>query len=268
MENRGIVKWKEEPAKKTGHRESRHLGMKIGLIAAFILAAVLAGLASYIIFTYTVKTVYVEGNSHYSDEEIIDRIMTGQLGHNSIYLNFKYRNQEIQDIPFVSTIEVEIVSPDTVRIRVYEKSLAGYVSYLGRYMYFDRAGTIVESSEMKTIGVPEVMGLHFDHVVMYEKLPVENEEIFAKILDITQSLSKYELKADRLYFDREYKVTLYFDKVRVQIGDTAGIDEKFSQLQNILPELLGKSGVLQMESFTSDSKIVPFQEDKNKKTVD
>lgn len=254
------VAWKEEK-EKTVYR-NRHLGLKIGLAAFLLFFLVILGVIYYIVTTYTVNTVYVEGNIHYTDEEIAERIMTGRFGHNSIYLNFRYRNQEIEDIPFVSAIEVEILSPDTVSIRVYEKSFAGYVSYLGRYMYFDRDGTIVESSEMMTAGVPEVTGLKFDHVVMYEKLPVENEQIFVRILDITQSLAKYELNADRLFFDREYKVTLYFGEVRVQIGDNSSIDEKFSRLKSILPELEGKKGVVQMENFTGDSKIIPFQEDK------
>lgn len=252
--------WKAE--KKRTEYKSRHLGLKIRIAVISFLFVAILGVFYYIVTTYTVNTVYVEGNIHYTDEEIADRIMTGRLGHNSIYLNFKYRNQEIEDIPFVSAIEVEIVAPDTVSIRVYEKSFAGYVSYLGRYMYFDRDGTIVESSEMMTAGVPEVTGLKFDHVVMYEKLPVENEQIFVRILDITQSLDKYELKADRLFFDREYKVTLYFENVRVQIGVGSNIDEKFSRLRSILPELEGKKGVLQMENFTGQSKIIPFQEDK------
>lgn len=254
------VAWKEEK-EKTVYR-NRHLGLKIGVASFAMFFLVILGVIYYIVTTYTVNTVYVEGNIHYTDEEIAERIMTGRFGHNSIYLNFRYRNQEIEDIPFVSAIEVEILSPDTVSIRVYEKSFAGYVSYLGRYMYFDRDGTIVESSEMMTAGVPEVVGLKFDHVVMYEKLPVENEQIFVRILDITQSLAKYELNADRLFFDREYKVTLYFGDVRVQIGDNSSIDEKFSRLKSILPELEGKKGVVQMENFTGDSKIIPFQEDK------
>lgn len=262
MKKKKAVKWKEEPEKKTGYRKSRHLGLKIGIAAGIILAAGLGYLGYYITENYTVKTVYVDGNAHYSDEEIMDMVMTGYLAHNSIYLNFKYKNKEIKDIPFVSAIEVEIVSPDTVRIRVYEKSFAGYVTYLGRYMYFDRDGTVVESSTDLSAGVPEVTGLTFNHVVMNEKLPVDNEEIFGKILDITQSLSKYELEADKLFFDKEYKVTLYFGKVKVPIGDTTGIDEKFARLRSILPELTGRSGTLQMENFTSESKIVPFQEDK------
>lgn len=258
MSNRAV--WKEETEQAV--YKSRHLGLKIGIAAASLLLIAVLGAFYYIEANYTVNTVYVEGNVHYTDEEIADRIMTGRLGHNSIYLNFKYHDQEIVDIPFVSAIEVDIVAPDTVSIRVYEKSFAGFVTYLGRYMYFDRDGVIVESSEQRTAGVPEVTGLKFDHVVMYEKLPVENEQVFARILDITQSLDKYELRADRLFFDREYKVTLYFEEVRVQIGDNSNIDEKFSRLKSILPELTGKKGVLQMENFTGESKVIPFQEDK------
>lgn len=253
--------WKEE-RKKTVYK-NRHLGLKIGIALTVLLLGVLLGGLYYVVTTYTVNTVYVEGNVHYTDEEIAEKIMTGRLGHNSIYLNFKYKkNEEIVDIPFVSAIEVEILSPDTVSIRVYEKSFAGYVSYLGRYMYFDRDGIIVESSGMRTAGVPEVTGLKFDHVVMYEKLPVENEQIFSRVLDITQSLDKYELQADKLFFDREYRVTLYFGDVRVQIGDNSNIDEKFSRVRSILPQLEGKKGVLQMENFTGDTKIIPFEEDK------
>ena len=254
-------KRKEKKEEKSIYR-NRHLGLKIGIIVTALILTALLVTGYYIEKNYTVKTMYVEGNAHYTDEEIADRIMTGYLGHNSIYLNFKYRNQQIEDIPFVSAIEVEIMTPDTVRIRVYEKSFAGYVTYLGRYMYFDRDGTIVESSELKTAGVPEVTGLRFDHVVMYEKLPVENDKIFARILDITQSLSKYELRADKLFFDKEYKATIYFQEVRIQIGDSSNIDEKFSRVKSILPELSGKSGVLQMENFTTDSKIIPFHEGK------
>ena len=254
---------KKEGKKKKTVYQSRHLGVKVTVIATAVLLIACLGAWYYIETTYTVNTVYVEGNAHYTNEEITDRIMTGRLGRNSIYLNFKYRDKKIEDIPFVSAVEVEIVTPDTVRIRVYEKSFAGYVSYRGRYMYFDRDGTIVESSEMKTAGVPEVTGLKFDHVVMYEKLPVENDKIFARILDITQSLDKYELQADRLFFDKEYKVTLYFGEIRVQIGDNSSIDEKFSRLRSILPELAGEKGVLQMENFTAESKIIPFHKDKS-----
>ena len=56
-------------------------------------------------------------------------------------------------------------------------------------MYFDKDGIVVETSEQRTPGIPQVAGLQFGYVVMNEKLPVENEEVFEDILDITQLLS-------------------------------------------------------------------------------
>ena len=247
--------------KNTDRKPLFSLRFKIILIVTtLILVALIAGY-SYINDNYTINTVYVEGNVHYSDEEIIEKIMSGPLEKNSIFLNLKYQKQEVEDIPFVAAIEIEIISKDTVKITVYEKTLAGYVTYLGRYMYFDKDGTIVESSLMKTSGVPEVIGLTFDHVVKYEKLPVEEEGIFAEILDISQSLNKYELTADKIYFDDKYDVTLYFGDVRVKIGAGENIDEKFSKMKNILPRLEGKKGVLQMENYSEDTKTVSFHSD-------
>lgn len=247
--------------KNTDRKPLFSLRFKIILIVtALILVALIAGY-SYINDNYTINTVYVEGNVHYSDEEIIEKIMSGPLEKNSIFLNLKYQKQEVEDIPFVAAIEIEIISKDTVKITVYEKTLAGYVTYLGRYMYFDKDGTIVESSLMKTSGVPEVIGLTFDHVVKYEELPVEEEGIFAEILDISQSLNKYELTADKIYFDDKYDVTLYFGDVRVKIGAGENIDEKFSKMKNILPRLEGKKGVLQMENYSEDTKTVSFHSD-------
>lgn len=255
-------KRKEKYQKKNTDRKPLFsLRFKIILIVtALILVALIAGY-SYINDNYTINTVYVEGNVHYSDEEIIEKIMSGPLEKNSIFLNLKYQKQEVEDIPFVAAIEIEIISKDTVKITVYEKTLAGYVTYLGRYMYFDKDGTIVESSLMKTSGVPEVIGLTFDHVVKYEELPVEEEGIFAEILDISQSLNKYELMADKIYFDDKYDVTLYFGDVRVKIGAGENIDEKFSKMKNILPRLEGKKGVLQMENYSEDTKTVSFHSD-------
>ena len=41
-------------------------------------------------------------------------------------------------VPFVEKMDVSVVDPHTIKIEVYEKALAGYVEYLGHYMYFDK----------------------------------------------------------------------------------------------------------------------------------
>ena len=232
------------------------------IIAIIVLGLVIAGgiALKYINDNYTVTNVYVTGNTHYTNDEIIDMVMKGRLGHNSMYLSMKYTDKSIENVPFVEKMDVDIVSPDTIRINVYEKAIAGYISYLGRYMYFDRDGIVVESSFEPSDTVPEVMGLSFNYVIMHEKLPVENQKVFEEILDITQLLSKYQLEADRIFFDSEYNVYLYFDKVEVSLGGSDFIDEKVIQLQYILPKLEGKTGILEMKDFDDDTKNITFEE--------
>ena len=221
---------------------------------------VLGAVFKYIYDNYTVTNIYVTGNTHYTNDEIIEMVLQGRMSHNSLYLSYKYRDKSIEDIPFVEKIDVDIISPDTIRINVYEKAIAGYISYLGRYIYFDRNGTVVESSLDRSDQVPEVMGLSFDYIIMHEKLPIDNEKVFEEILDITQLLSKYQLRADRILFDSEYNVYLYFGDIEASLGTQAFIDEKIIQLQYILPKLEGKSGILEMKDFDEDTKNVTFEE--------
>ena len=216
----------------------------------------------YILDTYTVTNIYVNGNTHYTNEEIIDMVIDDGLSHNSLYLSLKYRDRSIEDIPFVEKMDVDIISPDTVRINVYEKSIAGYISYLGHYMYFDRDGIVVESSMEPSDNVPEVLGLKFNYVILYEKLPVGNEAVFSEILDITQLLDKYELNAEKIFFDNDYNVYLYFGGVEVSLGSSRFIDEKIIQLQYILPNLEGKNGILEMKDYNEDTKNITFEEKK------
>lgn len=230
------------------------------LILALILAAVLGALL-YIISAYKIKTVYVEGNIHYTDEEIRNIVMAGSLGNNSVFLSLKYSKKGIEDIPFVQTMDVNILSPDTVRIMVYEKSLAGYVEYLGRYMYFDKDGIVVENSEVKTAGIPQVTGLSFNYVIMYQPLPVEDKKVFGTILEMTKLMSKYELSADRIYFTPDYEMTVYFGEARVAIGTGDNIDEKMMMIQSVKEELEGKKGVLHLENYNEDTKNVTFEPD-------
>lgn len=231
------------------------------VISIAILA--LAGMLYYLYETYTVTEVSVTGNRHYTVEQISDIVMTGKLGHNSIYLYFKYKNRQVDDVPFVEMMDVNIVSPTAISVTVYEKAIAGCVSYLDRYMYFDKDGIVVETFSTRQKDIPCVTGLSFDHVVLYEKLPVENDAVFENILSITQLLSKYKITTDQIYFDVDDNITLYFDQARVRLGSFENIDEKMIRLQSIIPELEGLKGVLYLDDYTENSSenYITFQRD-------
>lgn len=231
--------------------------MAIVLVVVALFAAIIG-----ILYIYTIDEVRVDGNIHYTDEEIEEMIINNVLCTNSIYLSFRYQNEKTTDIPFMEIIDVERTSPNTVRITCYEKSVAGYVEYLGNYMYFDKDGMVVETSSETTKSIPLVAGLQFDYIVLYEPLPIENVAVFQTILELTQLFEKYELDISKIYFDTSYSITLYFDEVRVRIGGTDDLDAKILKLKYILPELEGEKGILYMEDYVDGDSTITFELDK------
>lgn len=259
----GQVRRKRKRREKMPEKLRFGKAKRIAVLTAVLscLLILLVGGYFYITDHYRVTTVHVDGNIHYTNEEITKMVMEGRFGDNSLFLSLKYRDRGIEGVPFVETMDVDIETKDTIRITVYEKALAGYVRYLGRYVYFDKDGIVVETSDEETAGIPQVTGLVFDHVVLHEPLPVDKPELFDEILNITQQLAKYNLSADRIYFDGAYQVTLYFGGARVALGENQDINEKIMKLQYILPDLMGKNGILDMREYSEDTKTYSFEQD-------
>ena len=255
----------EREKRKDGQREKIRFGrgkrMLILSVALFlILAALIAGYG-YIVRNYTVTTIYVEGNVHYTNEEIIDMVMDGKFSNNSLFLSMKYKDKGVENVPFIQAMDVTVEDKDTIRITVYEKALAGYVTYLGQYIYFDKDGIVVETSAERTVGIPQVTGLQFDHVILHEVLPVDKPEVFSEVLNITQQMDKYSMTADRIYFNSDYQITLVFGDAKVALGNDDYIDEKIMKLQYILPGLIGKKGTLDMREYSEDTKSYSFSQE-------
>ena len=232
------------------------------LIGIILLLAALGAAGAWALSFYKVTTVYVEGNVHYTNEEIMSMVMDGTLGDNSLYLSLKYKKKGIDTIPFIQKMDVRILAPDTIKITVYEKALAGYVKYLDTYMYFDKDGYVVESSGIRTQGVPQITGLTFDHIVLGEQLQVEDPEVFAGIMDMTKLLNKYQLTADKIYFHSSGEITIYFGQIKVAMGsDHSHLEDKLQLLPGFLEKLEGKSGTLQMENYEEGKGKFTFKPD-------
>ena len=161
----------------------------------------------------------------------------------------------------MDVMDVEVLAPETIKIIVYEKALAGYIEFMDNYLYFDKDGYVVENSNIITEGVPLITGFDFSYVVMGEKLPVENETVFTNIMDITKLLSKYELAADRIYFASESDITVFFGNIKVSLGTTKNLEEKIMNLPQFLSSLEGKSGTLNLENYAEDSRVTNFMPD-------
>lgn len=226
-----------------------------------VIASFVVIVSAIVIFGFHLTKVDYVGNTYYSNEELENILMNDSLSGNSLYVLLKYNLFYKVDLPFVQSIKVRMVSPAHVEFEVCEKVTAGCVDYMGTYMYFDNEGYVVESSSVLNEGIPVIAGLTFDHLVVNEKLPVEDDRIFNTILNITQYLLKNKLVPDKVYFGAENDITLHFGLVKVALGKDENLKLKIADAATILPKLEGQCGTLRMENYSTEKNSVTFQKE-------
>lgn len=237
-------------SKKKGHRK-----WIWAVVVLIVLAVPLLSLVNYC----QIKEVTVKGNVYYTKEQIVDFVIEDGYKQNTIYLYFKYKYMEQPKIPFIDTLEVEIESPNKVSIRVYEKGVIAYVRYLGKNLYFDKDGIVVESSSQEMDGIPLVTGFSFEQFSMNQVINVENPEIFKTILDITKLLDKYKLDPDEIRFGKSNDLYFMMDEVKVALGTGDNLEEKVARLKQLEEDLVGKKGTLHMENYTEDTMHISLE---------
>lgn len=228
---------------------------KLLLFCAVILIPV------FIIYvTCSLNTVIIEGSIHYTQEEAKEQILTKKTDGNTIlfYLRSKYGKQD--SIPFVEDVDVSIIDKNTVKIRIFEKAVIGCIKYMGGYMYFDKDGMIVESSNEKIENIPYIEGLNFRGFILYHKLEVEKEELFGVILKLTQLIQKFELEVSTIQFNEKAEVTLVSGNNKVLLGKRDTYDEQIAELKNLLPKAPGKKLHIDMREFTEEHKKIIAKE--------
>lgn len=228
---------------------------KIGLYILLILILLIAAGVFIVMNVFTVENVVVEGNELYSSTQIENMVLNDEYSWNSLYVDLKYRFVDIGEVPFVDTMEVSLDNPHTVHIKVYEKGMLGYlyINSIGQNAYFDKDGFVVETSTEVIDGVPKITGISCEEVVLYEKLQLENSDILRDLLNLTQTLKKYNLLPDEIQYDSNMEPVLYYGTIQVKIGSEDNLSQKVVRLSIILPQLDGLSGTLHLETWTPET---------------
>lgn len=212
---------------------------------------------------FRVRKLVISGNDYYTAEQIQDAIMQDGLCKNTLYLMWKFEDQEKvkESLPFLSGAEVKMQTPYEVRVTVYEKPQIGYFLNQGSYVYFDKDGMVVEMSGEVHEGVPLITGLEVEKAELYAKLPVKDEGLYNTIVTLTKTLNKNGIIPEEIRFGTRDSITLVFDDINVNLGDDSALEDKISALGSILEQLDGKSGILYMESYTENDGTVTFKSD-------
>lgn len=241
--------WKKEKKPKTVR--------KLIVVLAVLAVLFITGLSFAGVFR--VRQVTVTGNAYYTKEQVVDLLLDEGSLENTLLVYLKYKYQEHPEIPFIDDFEVTMDSWQSLKIRVYEKNIVGYVRYLGQDVYFDKDGIVVESSTQELEGIPQISGVTFDSLAMHQPLSVEDPTIFDTILSITKLLTKYELDPDEIRFGAGGELFLQLGDVKVALGTGDNLDEKISRLKQLEADLADKSGTLHMENYTDETTHISLE---------
>ena len=241
--------WKKETKTKT---VKKLIVVLAALAVLFILGISFAGV-------FRVRQVTVTGNAYYTKEEVVDLLLDEGSLQNTLLVYLRYKYQEHPEIPFIDDFEVTMDSWQSLKIRVYEKNMVGYVRYLGQDVYFDKDGIVVESSTQELEGIPQISGVTFDSLAIHQPLSVEDPTIFDTILSITKLLTKYDLDPDEIRFGAGGELFLQLGDVKVALGTGENLDEKISRLKQLEGDLKDKSGTLHMENYTDETTHISLE---------
>ncbi len=219
------------------------------IIVLIILLLIVAAIA--LIKSSTIKKVTVTGNHFYTEKEIQAFLFDSTVENNTIKCYLDNRFGKNKEIPFIERYQIEIVNRHEVKVLVYEKNIIGFVHYMGSYLYFDRDGTVVESSPEKLKGICEIQGIPFSRIVLHQTLESDYKNVFTQVLLMTQLFEKYELEIDRIQFESSTHVCAYAEDVKIELGEPDNMDLKIAELDAILPELEGMKGTLYLDTVQS-----------------
>ena len=242
---------------KRRHRKKRKFrNILVTILAILLLLGVLALVA---IKLFVVEDVVVEGNELYDSKVIEQAILNDEYSWNTLYVFFKYRFFDTEDIPFVDELEVSIADPHTLHVVVYEKIMLGYlyVPEKSQYAYLDKDGFVVEISEQMIPGVPRLEGIECPDVVLYEKLPIDKDALW-DMLALTQTLKRNNLVPDSIVYGQNGSPVLDYGNIQITLGSQEYLTQKVERIGKILPMIKDRTGILHLENWTDETSNIVF----------
>lgn len=192
--------------RKRKHKKKHFLFSFLMLIfgcAIFILAFILL---------FHIRKIEVSGNQYCTADEVVGWLQEDKYATNSLYVWIKHHYTDVEQLTLVEESEVTLRNPWTIRVRVYEKEIIGYLEAGNQNIYFDKDGVVVMLSDQDMLeGILKIEGINVElsKVEAHKILPVQDKEVFLAVLEVTQELQKSELVPDQILFV-EKDVTLTF----------------------------------------------------------
>lgn len=222
------------------------LGIAV-IIISFLLLVMMKG--------FNTVSIEVNGLTYYTQDDFLEKISSQTARKNTLVFRAEQLYKGQPRIPYIEKYDVTIAENHKIKIQVYQKILVGCVKVMGQYMFFDKDGYVTDSGPVMLEGVPEIKGLEFDRIVLYEKLDLEKNRLFSVILDLKKLINDYSLPVDTILFDTRGNVEIDIDQLTINLGKSDAYDKQIQLLNSILPEVTGRALIIDLSKYDEEKTI-------------
>lgn len=200
------------------------------------------GLLLLILPAFRVKEIVVEGNSFYSDEQIIAYAGIS-IGEEVLAVDVNAAIDRILEAcPYVNGVSVRSKSPTTICIEVKEKSNLMYTAFNGKYVAFDDVFTVVSESgdaaaykDLLFVELPPIAALSVGGQIHFANEKTDMSYV-CELIEALRQKGDLDL-VSAIDFSQKYTVSYVLqEKYRVVLGKVGELDTKFLLVDHILLE--------------------------------
>ena len=193
---------------------------------------------------FRVSVIQVNGNMHYTDEEII-RAIDIEEGDNLFFFDrFAALSRVFAKLPYIDEVSVERSLPNRVIITVTESQALAYI-VLGEEMWTidHNCKVLGKANDNELEGLIPIDGIDPGTLMIGEELQTAdgNGEIVEYIAEVLYQLEARGLysRVGRVDFSNPRRVTFTYDgRFTVVLGNASNIEYKFGMLLSAMSQLL------------------------------
>ena len=239
----------QPPSSKHGEYKKPRRHTVTGAILTF--AVVIIATVFLLSVFLRVKDISVEGNEHYTDEEIIKAIDIEEGDNLFFFDRFAAISRVFAKLPYVEEVSVTRHLPDKVVVTVQECRALAYIAVGDENWTIDRSCKILGKATDSELGsLIRIDGVDPGTLLIGEKLTTStgDTELVGFIADVLYQTEERGLADTVLSVDFSDPIGArlhYGTRFTVMLGGKSSVEHKFAMLEAVLAQLKdGDSGII------------------------
>ena len=246
----------QPPSSKHGEYKKPRKRTVSGAILTF--AVVVIAIVFLMSVFLRISDISVEGNEHYSDEEIISAIDIEQGDNLFFFDRFAAVSRVFAKLPYVEEVSLERQLPNKVIITVQECKAMAYIAVGDENWTIDRSCKVLgKATDSELESLIRVDGLDPGTLLIGERLTsADGDEGIINFISETlyqiqeRNLAEHILNLD--YSEENGAKMYYGTRFTVILGGKSNVNYKFAMLESVLEQLKeGDVGVINLSDGSS-----------------